>query len=478
MALIFTDEQTKTITKDIIGLPAVITSLENDKSDQELVETNLEETDSQNKVFTDNYIGILDQYYLEKLEINGVIHTSYNEQFMLDAPLKLNDHFQTDPIWVNYPPQVLPENNGDPENSNSVTEITEIVTSQNAISELKNGYNDGALDDLSSIIAAGGQVEVDVGGFLIGDRIIIDNAGNDLIGLVTDNTGTPVTGAELLDYTILEGSETGLSVGSRVRNFHPGFSNAERENTSTPDAPNAMQFFKDNVDTEIASLELFILPQQTALTANDATGAEATEIAAALVNVNDALSDISTWESAPDGGAGVGRFGDTVFTPLEARLVTRGTQAPARIVEIDAALGVVTQAPGDGAFSGNGNFKRLFDFVDIRINLAGGSLQRLLRTGENITFFEQQINGAQAQLTEYGNIYLVKTLTVDGDGSEFVTLSDVTGLAIGNTVLLMDNDSIVITRNIDDIQGNTIELDSALGVNLLVDKLARLAKEL
>lgn len=477
MALDFTDAQVKTITKDIIGLPAVIASLESDKVVQEAAKVNLEETDEQNKVFTDNYIGILDQYYLEKQEVNGVVHSNYSEQFIQDGPRKLNDHFQQSPIWANFPPKTLPENNGNPLSNNANYETLQIPPIQLSIAELKTGYSDGALDDLSSIVAAGNQVEVDTGGFSIGERIVIDKAGADLIAVITDNTGVPVTGAELLDYTILSGSEAGLTVGSRVRNFHPGFNNAERENTSVPDAPNTMQFFKDAIDPEVQILEDFLAPQETALTANDATGAEAIEIAAALLNVQNAIADIDTWQAAPDSGAGVGRYGDTVLAPLESRITLRATESLARVTEIDNAIGVVNQ-DAEGVFTGTGNFKRLYDFVDIRINLAGGSLSKLLRTGQNIIFFEQQINGANAQLTEYGNIYLVKTMTADGNGSEFVTLSDVTGLAIGNSVKLMDNDSSVITKTINDIQGNTVELDSALGVNLLVDKLARLAKEL
>lgn len=478
MALNFSDPQVKTITKDIFGLPAVVTSLENDKVIQVEQKANFLETDEQNKVFSDNFIGILTQYLLEKLEINGVVHSNYTEQFIQDAPLKKNDHFQQSPIWANFPPKVLPENNGDPISNNANFETVQISTGQGKITELKTGYTDGAIDDTATEAPTSGVVEVDTGGFVIGERIVIDDGGDDLIAVIDDIVAPSTTGAEDLEYTIIAGSESGLGAGARVRNFHPGFSDDERENVSVPDTPNTMAHFKTQVDSEVQKWEDFLTPQQSALTGNDALDSEAAEIATALTNVQNAISDIDTWQVAPASGDGVGKYGDTVLAPLEARLVTRTTQAPARITEIDTAIGSVTQDPNTGSFSGNGNFKRLFDFVDLRINLAGGSLQRFIRADLNIIFFDQQINGANTQLTEYGNIFLVKILSADGNGSEFVTLTDVSGLAIGNTVKLMDNDSSVFTRVIDDIQGNTIELDSAIGVNLLVDKLARLAKEL
>lgn len=482
MSLIFTDAETKKITFDILALPLVIADAQAQKASNEAKTPALQVDEDGRKKYFDNFQNIVLRYHAEILPKNGTQKTTYTESILQDGANRVpgNQHFPLppDPIWKNFIPKLATQNNGNPSGSVPNHELSTIPLVEQAISTLKTGFTDGVLDDTAATAPAAGEVEVDVGGFVVGNKIVIDQLNISLLATITDVSGTPMTGAQLIAYTIITGTEAGLGIGARVRNFHPGFTNAEREGTSTPYAPAVMAYWKSLVDPQVTAWKGYVTPQETALLANDATGTEATEISAELANIQDALADINAFETAPLTGAGVGKYGDTILNPISTDLTERTSEIPTRATQITTALGSVTQNPADGSFVKTGNHGEVFFWVDRRINFATGSLTALKRNASDIAFYDQQVTGSQDLLASYQATFLVKKVTVNGTGNEFLTLENVSGLAVSNQVKVMDNDSAVLDRTIVDIQGNVVEFDTAIGVSLLVSKSARVAKRL
>lgn len=499
MALNFTDSQINKVTNDIIGLPAVIAKFEEDKADQVAREEDLLKTDEQNTVFSDNAISINDAYHDELVPLKGDQRAGYTNADIEAGSQKSNDHFPL--TWVNYEPQLIDSNNGIPITPDLLIEEDPRLVAEKTLSVLFDGFTDGAISDtLDSAYTIGQPLVVVTGGFSIGERVVVEGGGQGLLGIIDaigpvsggscsgeDNPPQLTEAACLLDNGIwTPSSSEGLTLifltdenvilpaGSTVKNFHPGYSNAQRESATVSDFLGAI---KAQTEVDLALYKPFLETQNVALNNNSDTGVDKTQNTAALANVDLILDGIINFEGAPASGSGVGKFGDTVLLATKTAIIARPAQIAPRIAEIEASLGTVSQSP-DGSFSGPGRYFDLFKWVDLRLNIAAGSLRQYLDIQMAIEFFSQSITGAENQLEEYEDIFLVKQFAIEGDSSEFVELSDVTGLAVSDTVMAMDNDSAVINRVISDIQGNVVELDSAIGVNLALNKLARLVKRL
>ncbi len=476
----FTDDQIRTISKEIITLPAKIASALASATDQETQKVLAGEKDDGNKVFFDHYLEIIDSYHQELRWIDGNDRALYDDANIIPAAQRApgNVHYPTSPFWTNFQPKLVASNNGNPVTAQPSYELLHlpIITAQ--IDLLLNGYTDGALDDISTTAAAAGIVEVTTGGFSDDEWIVVDNAGISLLGVITDTTGTPTMGgAQVLAYTVLAAAAGALGVGSRVRNFHPGFSNAEREGTSGPYAPEVMAYFKTLVDNAVADWIPFLTPQKTALEANDATGAEATQNTTALASVDDALDAIDTWQNSPATGAGVGRYGNTVLAPLQAVIATRTTDLPTRATEISTSLGSVSQG-GDGSYSGTGNYNLLFDWINQRVSFCEGSLFKYYNYDLGKRFLTENATNMQNKLDEYLAVMLVKKLTADYVSGLNVTLENTTGLSIGNEVkFLTDNDvDGVINAEITAVAVSIVGIDTPLTAAFTVAAVARLVK--
>jgi hypothetical protein len=482
MSLNFTDDQLKDLSRQILEIPTQILLEEANKAKAEEGQQVALDNDGINKVFFDNFNNIVNQYHAESAEIDSVTFTAYVEQTLIDSAQQLpgNLHFPSAPPWVNFTPKQIPENTGLPTGALSVYEQDELTKVTDKITQLKSGFTSGAITDtLANGYSTGSPFDVNIGGFVLGQRVVLDSGGgsNYVVGTITNAQVSGGPGVQELEITEEFTVVGTLAVGAQIRNFHPGFSNAEREAGVAADFTNLLLQWESELDAEVDLWESTLNNQDAALSANDATGAEATQNAAAQVDVQAALADITTWEAAPGTGVGTGRYGDTVLAAtIESRITARVSETAARITEIATSLGTLSQA-GDGVFSGTNNYLSVFTWIDLRISKAGGSLFTFYNFDTIIKFIDLRIDALNNKKDEYEDTFLVQTLSVDADGTVFVTLNDVTGLSNGNSVSLMDNVSAVIPATIVDIIANVVELDTVIS-GLTVAEQARLVKQL
>lgn len=480
MPILFTDPQIRTITGEILSLPEDIIKFTNQKTAQVAQKADTLTKDQANEAFSTNFRDIISAYHAELKNKNGADRTTYNVANIDLAAKKdpTNVHY---PIpssnWVNIKPKIDISNNGNPVGAFTPHEQDALPPITAQIALLKTGFTDGATDStIAEAYAFGVDLKVN-GTFVAGQRIVVDQSNVSLLATV-DVVKAP-TGAWTadLEITVLAAPAGSLPIGSRVRNFHAGFSNAEREGTATPYAPEVLAYWEGILDTLIQNWEDTIVPQQTALGLLNVSGAEDTQKTAEQTSLSNAKTAIDNWQAAPLTGAGVGKYGDTALTPIEANVTARTAAIPTRVTEITTNLGAISQMP-NGDYSGSGHYLKLFEWIDIRAGMAGGTLFLFYQADLAISFIDQKIVKANSKKTEYEAQFLVKQFTADSDGTAFIQVADTTGLSISDTVKVLEDSGLtVITTTILGISGPIVELATTVN-GFTVENRARLAKQL
>lgn len=480
MPLVFTDPQIRNISGEILALPADIIKFTNDKAYAVAAKAEALANDQANEVFSNNFRDIISAYHDELKNKNGSSRTLYDVNNIVLAAKKdpANVHY---PIpsssWVNIKPKIHLSNNGDPVGAFTPYEQQKLAPITSQIALLKTGFTDGATDTTTGNAYVFG-VDLGVNGvFLAGQRIVVDRLNVSLLATIV--TVKPPTGAWTadLELSILAPPAGALPSGSRVRNFHNGFSNAEREGTATPYAPEVLAYWESILDGYVQDWEDTIVPQQTALGLLNVSGTENTQKVAEQTSLSNAKTAIDNWQAAPATGAGVGRYGDTALTPIEANIAARTAAIPVRVTQITTNLGVITQAP-NGDYSGSGHYLKLFEWIDIRAGMAGGSLFLFYQADLAISFIDQKIAKANSKKIEYEAQFLVKTFTADSDGTVFIKVANTTGLSISDAVKIAEDSGLpLITTTIVGISGLIVEL-AATVTGFTVDNRARLVKQL
>jgi hypothetical protein len=506
MSIVFDDAQLRTVSKEVIEIPQQIVLLNNQKTAVVALKADLLLKDNGNKAFFDHYQARLASYYTEQADINGVTHTAYLEATLIDSAKQVpgNLHFPISPPWVNMQPKLIDSVVGNPTGVVGFqTEIATLPILNTRVTELTSGFNDGVITTtLYSPYVFGQPLQTVASGFVSGQRVIVDSGGVSLMGLITlaapgvSLTGTcappgPVTEAACLlalgiwtpdpspygqDLTItVLGTPLGsLPAGSRVRNWHPGFINSEREGTTTPYAPEAMVYMRGLIDAQVSLWKTRLDSEKAALIANPASGPEGTQVTTAKNNVQAALNEIALFQAAPVTGLGTGRYGDNRLNPLQTQRSNRSTQAPARVTEILSAYGTLSQA-GDGSYTGTGNWASLFKWIELRAGKAGGTLFSFYSTDLTILYVDQKIAQANTKQAEYATQMVVAKVTVNSTATAFITVASVAGLLVSDSVSLIDDDSVTVNTTIVGIAGLIVQLGVSVP-GYTVNQIARLVK--
>lgn len=473
MSLIFTDAQIKDISKEYLLIPSDIAKAQATLDKQDILKAQYLQNDENNKVFTDNLINIMAQYHEELKQMDGETRTTYQEAILVMAAqfLEGNEHFPTTtPVWINYQPKLAASNNGSPITSTTPNEDTALDDLQPAIDDLINGFTDGAVTEiLTSAYAAGVFDVANPTALVIGNRVVISQAGVSAYGVVT--AITPGMTDDTIAINELAAPAGALGIGASVSNFHNGFTNNQRSGIDPILEPEYYNYLTAFIDAAVTAIETFLNAELAALNLNDATGLEAAEIASAIADINSFKGVIDTWQAAAF------RFSDAELAPLTAAATARDAQITARAIEIIDRLGSVMQA-GDGSFSGDGHYEALFSFINIRINRIEGSLVKFYGADQARRAMEQKIFTLEDKAEEYEEIFVITALTADTDGTNIIKVTSAVGLAISDTIKIMDDVQPVISRTIVDIDGLDIEVDSPVPVGYLISKIARVVKQL
>jgi hypothetical protein len=116
MSLVFTNDQVKSITKEMLDLPLVIdnpsagTGLIQQKANIQVTKDALLTTDTQNKVFSDHWISIAQAYHNELERLNKDLRTTYADSDLVLGGQSKAPHYTGS--WPNLVPILIPSNKG------------------------------------------------------------------------------------------------------------------------------------------------------------------------------------------------------------------------------------------------------------------------------------------------------------------------------------------------------------------------------
>jgi hypothetical protein len=495
MAIVFGDTELRTASSELVGLPAKLANMGNQQAQVDSGKVDAYNKDLTNKVFYDDIKGIIASYFAELQNLDGTIKTVYNDTDMDEAAQQHpGAHFPNTPIWKNLVPKLLDANNGNPTTSTPNNEYASLAAVATAIDVLKNGFNDGSLSTtLATAYTAGsGIIDIYSGSLSPGQRVVIDSGGHSLIALVgasggdcsnplyTDEaacllhggTWTPTTSITILS------ADRSFGSGARVRTWHPGFTNNEREGVDTPYAPEVRDYFGSLLDTNVALWKSYLQAELSALNANDARSPDKAEINQTKIDVQVPLTNIANYQAAPALGAGVGRLGNSIINVMSPNISTRTTQIPARVTQINTRLGSVSQA-SDGTFSGTGQFYTFFKWVDARCDKAGGTLNAYYGYDLTKKAVDKTKDLGQNKQDQYTQVLLAVKLTQDANGTDTVVISDASGFSVTDVVYLHDDNTALATvsTTILAISGNNIQLATTIS-GFTTNKTARIVKYL
>lgn len=480
MAISFSDEQVKSMSNDVLNADKTIAQIKGDKEKAKAGKEQIKKKDEENAVFTDNFEAIISSYHAELVAIDGTNRSDYSHAEIEKGGRQQGDalHFEVvgNNKWPNLQPKVTAGNNGNP--------ITH-VAGQNELDKynaytpryaiLVGGFTDGSLVDTLAVdyVVGSKKVEVTLGGFAVGQRIAIDSGTFYLYATITEEkVGTLPAIQELTIETIID-STVLIPTSTTIKNFWPAPTNAQREGTVGALLNAVKSWVKASIDDMIVPID----KQISALAKNDSTD-DTAQINAAKTNTQTIKTAITTWQASPDSGVGVGKYGNTVIGNLNTALSTRSGQRTSRISEIGTALGSVSQTASDGKFTGTGQYGKLFKWLDMRLNLAGGSLTSYYSSagGENV--FDQQISQTQSKKDEFTKQMVVSKLKADADGSNVIVLESIKDIAVSNAVKICSDTQKVINATIISITGNSVKLSSTIPNAYVIGDTARLVKML
>lgn len=477
----FNDAQLLSASGAILAAPQNIATLNIQKTDAIAGKQKALDADETNKIFYDNEKSIIKAYHDELVLKNGVQYIEYDDS-TLDNAGKLapgNLHFPA-PSWVKMIPKLIDSVQGLPSSSVSSHESDQIIKVNDAIEFLLSGFSDGALNSTLVNAYTGTTLDTDIA-FPVGNRIVATDGSNVLYGKVLTSTlFTPPSGGgggpaptPYYQHTLEVYVAGNIASAGTVTNYSDGWTDLERKELVPVFDLAFLIASKDSLDSVINIWETMLNDQLLALNSNLAVGAEKTEITNEKNLINNILSEINNWQSLPSTGS-TSRFGDAELNDLFALSNARPTQISSRVSQITAGLGNVTQ-DGEGNYSGSGHYSSLFKWVDLRANLAYGTLRSYYNFDLIITFIDTKINGENAKKSEY-EVYLdVKKITLIE--SDTVTVENVAGLSVTDTVKIIDEAQPSLICTILDIDGLKVKLNNDVS-GYSVDQIVRLIKEL
>ena len=482
MALNFTDSQIESITTEMLNIPQALASLNSDLAKVAIQRDKTLEKDAENTVFFGNYKGNIDAYHTELSNLDGTQKTEYPiAEVDLGARKDQNSrHYPITPVaWINMNPKMLDENIGNPLSTVDIHEEIYMYKIQETKSELVSGFAGSGSDTTMDSYSVGDPtIKVESGGqFTIGQKIVVDGGSYSMLAIIDTITAEPPADppaeppeptGEILGITVLAAPSGTISQNSTVVGSLSGWNETDRISGNGP-LQDILTYYRSKLDSDVLTWGDVLLAESDALSNNDSSKSD---IEGAFNDITLSLGVISDWMSLLGD-----RYSDSGLSDLQSEMDSRVPKIVSRIAAINTALGALTQNP-DGTSTGGGEYFEMFKWLDLRINIAGGSLSSYYGLGMAEGVFEQQISQTETKEAEYNSVFNLELFTRDGDGTATIGVVDSSGFSIGDEVKIIANGQVVLTYIIIDVVANEIELDGIVSSDYALGGQARAVKRL
>lgn len=261
----------------------------------------------------------------------------------------------------------------------------------------------------------------------------------------------------------------------------------------------AVQTLSTNIIAAVNGWKTALLAEAAAITAIvDPNVTNQTNNAAALNNINTVtLPTINTWLAYPAFNPLPGSTTGTVFNAtdpttlaptqlhstqlaaLNAAVGARTSFVATRTSQLNAVLGTIVQDTTNGSItSSSGFYGQRYSFLALRLHALNGSLTMLASLQAASTAQTNIIANIQMTAATYKSILPTTTFQSNANGTQFVSLVDVSFLNPGDSVYVMADNQTEITMAVKTIVGNSVTLNDVVPAKYTTSSNVRLYKDL
>lgn len=454
-----TKDQRIEISKKIIDIPLLNTALDGVKANLEVQKVKLTNEDNANKSLMDDVTALINPYQLEISKLDGNLRNELLEQDMIDGANKKKQNFffpndnqvplpnVADGIW-----KFLVPFSGSKAIGKNYVEVFPSTTTK----------------EQDKIDAVNTQIAI-IEAAIAGTRSTGLECGEDTSGSCSGET-PPSSGVD--EATCLLNGGTWTPTGG--------------PDTYSPEA--VIQQALTDIVTAINDWKTFLQSEKTDIQAENAVDTDGTRISennAAIVDIDNAIAVIDSWLLYPDwdttttlpsgsGGSACTAFAamvaadfvasklrETELQEIKDEITARGTYITTRLGQLTGYLGSVGQdlTTGDPNASGSGFYDKRFKVINVRLNLLGGSLNKLLSVdkGKNAQDAIKATNDNAASL--YDSVMKVSAFKAPASNIGTIHVKDGSLFSIADSVYVVAEDQEELSGSILNIEGNTIFLD-------------------
>lgn len=258
----------------------------------------------------------------------------------------------------------------------------------------------------------------------------------------------------------------------------------DMQNAGT-DLINAVQAWEDFINGTIA-----VVPT------TDTDAGRAAENTASIDDANNAIAEIDSWQAIQDyashsqttcvgfNGLDVNTLAQSKFRAdalqiLKDEITARQAFIATRVGQISGHLGGVNQNYSTGDINSvTGFYGKRFRFIDLRLNVIGGTLAKLkgFERGEDAQDKFKQANANAS--AAYASILQAVAFRSPGTNTNSIHVLDATGFSVSDSVFIVSDTQSEISATITQIDGNRVVLDKPIPEKYRHTELARLYKEL
>jgi hypothetical protein len=478
----FSQQERKDLTRRQLNIATENTNFANAKTKIDANKDTFQNVDNVNKQYYDQSERICDNYQKEIQGINGEQRAILGETIIHDAAYLTpsNELFPfTGTPHLERTPKVISKINGPVTGNDSTYEQEILPRLETWLNYLLDGFNDGATSGslLTDYDQAGFESDVT---FVSGQRILVADTNGVVLALFDSasptgtcdnplyttqvtceaNAGIWTPGNDSLTLQIPEiipATPTNPLTGANIQNFHPGFTNTERNDFLAGDYVPYLNYLAQKIKDVVAELKVKLQFQKTQLDANEEKDAtRKAQNQTALNAVNAALSAISTWEALSDTGVN-GKFVDTNIGPIDDMVADRVSFIPTRLPQLTASLGSVDANDPLNA-STPGAYLERYKNVNLRANKLTGSLSRVAQQDRASSGLDALVTANTSAKALYDQDFRTEKIVQNPNGNDYVIVANATGFAVLDPVFVIEEQAAEISTSIFAIEDLIIDL--------------------
>lgn len=247
-----------------------------------------------------------------------------------------------------------------------------------------------------------------------------------------------------------------------------------------------------DVTTMVSTLTL----EQAAILTNDPDSARQTQNNAAIAAIPAVIANLNTWlgyanfNTAHGQTTCAGFFGynaallsptklyTTQLDLLKNTALARQTAIGTRTTQVQNNLGSITQNLTTGDSTGTGLYYERWRFIELRLNMVGGSLVEYLGYNRSIDGQNQLKSSYEGAKNTYLTLLRCSILSAPTNGTKVVNVKSSSGFSVGDNVYIVSDGQEELLRTIESISGNSLTLGQPVPAKYRPNEYARIYKDI